>query len=253
MKILLISVVVALGVGAIFQRSTNFSEQANAAQSGSQQAIASTSQAQRNVEVMLRLFRAVESHDEQSVFNLYQPDVEFCWPPSLPYGGSGRGRGADKPSWGETWALLQPTDKERKMDPRVVAASDDEVVVLWHQRGISSSKQQFEDEVLGLYRLRDGKLARAQMFYFDTTAAAKFLDTALSPETRRKQQALLSRVRSLAPDRQLTVIKTYWKLQAMPVQRWQEELKANQHAGTFSPEELQLLNDWLRLGTESTD
>jgi len=100
MKILLISVVVALGVGAIFQRSTNFSEQANAAQSGSQQAIASTSQAQRNVEVMLRLFRAVESHDEQSVFNLYQPDVEFCWPPSLPYGGSGRGRGADKPSWG---------------------------------------------------------------------------------------------------------------------------------------------------------
>jgi ketosteroid isomerase-like protein len=29
--------------------------------------------------------------------------------------------------------------------------------------------------VLGLYRVRDGKLARAQMFYFDTTATAEFL------------------------------------------------------------------------------
>jgi len=29
--------------------------------------------------------------------------------------------------------------------------------------------------VLGLYRVRDGKLARAQMFYFDTTALAGFL------------------------------------------------------------------------------
>src|SRR5215469_292838 len=219
MKIFLILVVVALTVGAVFQRGRNVPEQSNAAQSGSQLAIASTSQSRKNVEVMLRLFRAVESHDEQSVLSLYQPDVEFCWPPSLPYGGCGRGGRADKPSWGETWALLQPTDKERSMDPRVVAASDDEVVVLWRQRGISSSKQQFEDEVLGLYRLRDGKLARAQMFYFDTTAAAKFLDTALSPEIRRKQQALLSRVKSLAADRQLKLIETYWKLQAMPVQR----------------------------------
>ena len=30
-------------------------------------------------------------------------------------------------------------------------------------------------EVIGLYQLRDFKLARAQMFYFDEAAAARFL------------------------------------------------------------------------------
>jgi hypothetical protein len=29
--------------------------------------------------------------------------------------------------------------------------------------------------VLGLYQLREGKLARAQMFYFDTAATLSFL------------------------------------------------------------------------------
>jgi hypothetical protein len=32
--------------------------------------------------------------------------------------------------------------------------------------------------VLGLYQIRDGKFARAQMFYFDTAAALRFLDEA---------------------------------------------------------------------------
>jgi hypothetical protein len=33
---------------------------------------------------------------------------------------------------------LQPTEAERRMDPRVVAASEEEVVVLWRQRGVDS-------------------------------------------------------------------------------------------------------------------
>jgi hypothetical protein len=32
-----------------------------------------------------------------------------------------------------------------------------------------------DGQVLGLYQLRDGKLARAQMFYFDPAGAARFL------------------------------------------------------------------------------
>jgi ketosteroid isomerase-like protein len=61
------------------------------------------------------------------------------------------------------------------MDPRVVAASDQEVVVLWRQRGLSPIGGRFDGPVLGLYQVRDGKLARAQMFYFDTSAVAGFL------------------------------------------------------------------------------
>jgi ketosteroid isomerase-like protein len=64
------------------------------------------------------------------------------------------------------------------MSPRVVAASDHEVVVLWRQRGISPDGERFDGEVLGLYEVRQGKLARAQMFYFDTVEASEFLESA---------------------------------------------------------------------------
>jgi len=62
-----------------------------------------------------------------------------------------------------------------RMDARIVAATDDEVVVLWHQRGISPTGERCDTPVLGLYLLRDGKLARAQMFYFDSAEVGGFL------------------------------------------------------------------------------
>ena len=73
------------------------------------------------------------------------------------------------------------------MDPRVVAVSEDEGVVLWQQRGVSPSGEQFQGEVLGLYQVRDGKLARAQMFYFDTVAVVNFLKKARADELNRKK------------------------------------------------------------------
>ncbi len=94
---------------------------------------------EKNLEVMRKLFRAVEAHDEVGVVGLYQPDVEFLWPPSLPYGGTRRGLRPGSATWGETWAVLQPSEAERRMDPRVVAASDDEgcstVAATRNQRG----------------------------------------------------------------------------------------------------------------------
>ena len=62
------------------------------------------------------------------------------------------------------------------MDARVVAAHNDDVVVLWRQRGRTSEGDILDEEVLGLYHFRKGKLARAQMFYFDTAPVAKFLE-----------------------------------------------------------------------------
>jgi uncharacterized protein len=126
-----------------------------------------------NVQVMLEIFSAIERRDAQRVFELCQPDVEFHWPPSLPYGGASPGS-----AWADTWVPLQPTEAERRMDPRVVAASPEEVVVLWQQRGVSPTGDRFDGPVVGLYRVREGKLARAQMFYFDTPALIVFLDRA---------------------------------------------------------------------------
>ena len=125
-----------------------------------------------NADTILELFKAIERRDFERLLDLCQPDVEFVWPPSLPYAGGERG------AWAQTWIPLQPTETERRMDARVIAATGDEVVVLWQQRGISPAGDRFEGPVLALYRLREGKLARAQMFYFDTVGLAGFLSNA---------------------------------------------------------------------------
>jgi uncharacterized protein len=130
---------------------------------------------EKNIEVMLKIFSAIERRDPKRLLESFHPDVEFHWPPSLPYGGTSRGLKLSPPSWVETWDSLQPTEAERSMDPRVVAASDEEVVILWRQRGISPAGDRIDTPVLSLYQLREGKLARAQMFYFDTAATLSFL------------------------------------------------------------------------------
>jgi ketosteroid isomerase-like protein len=137
-----------------------------------------------NGELMLAVFTAVERRDTQRFTELVQPDFEIHWPRSLPYGGSYRGPDADmqrgRPTWAATWDPLQPTAAERHLDPRIVADNEQtgEVVVLWRQRGRGGTGERFDGEVLGLYQVRDGRLARAQMFHFDTVALARFLEQA---------------------------------------------------------------------------
>jgi ketosteroid isomerase-like protein len=143
---------------------------------------ATSQRARQNARVMLEVFRAVKRRDVQRFAQLVHPEFEIHWPPSLPYGASYRDLEADarqgRPTWSQTWDPLQPTVVERRMDPRVVAAGDEEVVVLWHQRGRNPAGERLDTPVLGLYQLRDGRLARAQMFYFDTVAVAGFLTAA---------------------------------------------------------------------------
>jgi uncharacterized protein len=131
--------------------------------------------ARDNVELVRAIFRAIEGRDVARLLELVAPDAEFHWPPSLPYGGTGPLQPAVGPSWAETWIPLQPTEAEQRMDARVVAATDDEVVVLWHQRGVAPTGERCDAPVLALYLIREGKLARAQMFYFDSAELAAFL------------------------------------------------------------------------------
>ena len=137
-----------------------------------------TMDAKENAELMLEVFRAVERRDAQRMLGLCHADVEFHWPPSLPYGGVAQGFGGDRPKWSETWMPLQPTQAEQQMEPRIVAATDQEVVVLWRQRGRSPNGEHLDTPVLGLYQVRDGRLARAEMFYFDPVTVNDFLSRA---------------------------------------------------------------------------
>jgi ketosteroid isomerase-like protein len=120
-------------------------------------------------QIVLEAFEAVESRDAQRLASLYHPDVEFHWPPSLSTEQLGQ-------TWEEVWDPLQPTPRERAMSPRLIASSDHEAVVLWHQRGLSPDGRSLDVEVLGLYEVRDGKFFRAQMFYFDTAEVVRYLE-----------------------------------------------------------------------------
>jgi uncharacterized protein len=131
----------------------------------------------KNVEVMLEIFRAIERRDQHRMFELVHADAEFLWPPSLPYADARKPQPGG-PGWGTTWIPLQPEEADRRLEPRVVASSDEEVVVHWQQKGVSPTGDRIDTPVLGLYRLREGKLARAQMFYFDPAAVVAFLSKA---------------------------------------------------------------------------
>lgn len=78
-----------------------------------------------------------------------------------------------------TWMPLQPNEDTRRMNPRVVAAGDNgHVVVNYLWKGLDAEGRRFETEVLADYQVRDGRLARAQMFYYDLPGVIAFLDRA---------------------------------------------------------------------------
>ena len=139
-------------------------------------------------QVALDVIRAVEDRDAERLFDLYHDEVEFHEAPSLPYGGSTRGKdylreqltSAPDETWLGTWGPLQPTESERRMDARIVATSKNEVVALYQQRAVGPNGERLDNPCIGLYEVRDGKLVRAQMFHYDTAAIADFLRRARS-------------------------------------------------------------------------
>jgi ketosteroid isomerase-like protein len=143
-----------------------------------------------NAEVALAVIRAVEERNADALFELYHDDVELLDAPSLPYAYTARGKSAmryqletaPETTWVGTWGPLQPTEKERRMDARVVATNGDEVTVLYTTRALAPDGERFESPVLALYEVRDGKLAQARMFHYDTAAILAFLERAASAE-----------------------------------------------------------------------
>jgi len=131
-----------------------------------------------NERLVLDMIRAVEERDLERVLDIYAPDVEFAWPPSLPgYGGTYRGSEVLEmnTAFAATWDPVQPTEEARQVHARVVASNDDEVVVHYHQRGIDPDGRTCDSEVIGLYTVEGDKVARLQMFYFDPEQVTDFL------------------------------------------------------------------------------
>ena len=135
---------------------------------------------QRNVETIRSLFRGVEERDLGAYLAACDRDVVVREPGSLPYGGEYHGREGVRrhaAGWMRTWAALQPGD-ERKLGAAFVEAGDD-VVVCWRLRARAPAGDEMLDmPMVGIYRLRDGKLVEARMFYSDTAEVLRFLEVA---------------------------------------------------------------------------
>ena len=129
----------------------------------------------QQVDLIQRLFAAIESRDRERFIACVHPNCEFTWPPSLPYGGTVAAL-ATAPGWLETWAPLQPTEAERSLSPQIVATNGDVLVVRWHQRGRNAAGDTTDTPVLACYTIEDGRLKHAEMFYFDLPAVHLFLD-----------------------------------------------------------------------------
>jgi uncharacterized protein len=129
-----------------------------------------------NVEVVRRLFQAVENRDIEPMYEIYAPDIVVTEAVSLPYGGEHRGHeGILEHGLGylQTWNHLQ-VDADKRLDPEFVDAGN-RVFVCWRQRAHGVDGEQFDTPVVSVYELRDRRVVRSIMYHLDTASLLDFL------------------------------------------------------------------------------
>ena len=129
-----------------------------------------------NVEVLRRLFRAVEDRDIEPMYEIYAPDVVVTEAVSLPYGGEHRGHdGILEHGLGylHTWDHLQ-TDEDKRLDPEFVDAGD-RVFVCWRQRAHGVDGEQCDAPAVSIYEFHDRRVVRSIMYHLDTASLLDFL------------------------------------------------------------------------------
>lgn len=128
-----------------------------------------------NVEIIRKLFEAVEKRDAAGVLGAYDENIVIREASSLPYGGEFHGaEGALKHAQGyrKVWDNLQSFARQ-KMDAKILDAGD-YIIVLWRQRAAKSNRS-FDSSAASVYKLRDGKIVESEMFQ-DTAAILEFLN-----------------------------------------------------------------------------
>ena len=128
-----------------------------------------------NVEIVRRLFEAVEKRDGAGVLGTYDENIVIREAASLPYGGEYRGlEGALRHAQGyrRAWDKLQ-TSNEQKLDAEFFDAGDS-VIVRWRQKAVKGDEK-LDLQAVSIYKMRDGKIAASEMFQ-DTAAVLRFLN-----------------------------------------------------------------------------
>jgi ketosteroid isomerase-like protein len=134
-----------------------------------------------NVEVVRRLFKAVEDRDLESLLDCYDAAIEIHEAESLPYGGVYRGHEgarAHAAAWLQAWGPLQ-TPAERRLDATFLAGDGDAVCALFRLRAVDpEGDRRLDAPEVGVYEIRDDRVVRSQMFHADSRAMARFLEEA---------------------------------------------------------------------------
>jgi ketosteroid isomerase-like protein len=131
-----------------------------------------------DVEVVRRLFAAVEDRDLDRVLDCYSDDVEITEAEVLPYGGIWRGRegaAAHAEGFMRAWGGLQGPEESR-LDARLWGDGAGTVCAVFRHRACDqASGKRFDAPEVGIYRVRDSRVARSQMFHADSAALIDFL------------------------------------------------------------------------------
>jgi uncharacterized protein len=130
------------------------------------------------VDVVRRLFTAVEDRDLERVLDCYSEDVEITEAEVLPYGGTWRGREgatAHAEAFMRTWGGLQDPEESR-LDARFWGDGTGTVCAVFrHRASDPTSGARFDAPEVGVYEVRDNHVVRSQMFHADSAAVIGFL------------------------------------------------------------------------------
>jgi uncharacterized protein len=132
-----------------------------------------------NVDVVRRLFEAVEQRDIERMLECYAEDVEINEARSLPYGGVYRGHeGVRKhaSAFVKTWDRFQ-TPAEYPLGALFAEGDDGTVTAVFRHRAVDPvTNERYDDFEVGVYSVSGGKVIRSQMFHADSAAVLRFLD-----------------------------------------------------------------------------
>jgi ketosteroid isomerase-like protein len=130
------------------------------------------------IEIVRRLFAAVEKRDLERILACYADDVEIHEADVLPYGGIYRGHeGAVAHAAGflSSWATLQGPE-EMRLGARFWGDDSGTVCVLFRHRAADPvSGARFDAPEVGIYQVRHEQVVRSQMFHADSDAVVRFL------------------------------------------------------------------------------
>jgi uncharacterized protein len=131
------------------------------------------------IDVVRRLFAAVEDRDFDGLLECYSDDIEINEADVLPYGGVWRGHegvAGHAAGFMRAWGSLQGPDEVR-LDAQFFSDGAGTVCAVFRHRAVDPrSDARFDAPEVGVYQVRGGRVVRSQMFHADSAAVVDFLD-----------------------------------------------------------------------------